>query len=76
MQTIDRAVVVVGEISARWRVRRSASTPSLQYVVLARRPDGMPIPGSARFFSTWAGAMGYVNLRIAQARGRLDSPHD
>lgn len=56
----------------RWHVHKSDYSP--WWFVNALNPDNKTrMPGTVKTFRTWAGAMGYANLRIAQANGRLPS---
>jgi hypothetical protein len=57
----------------RWRVHKASFSP--WWHVHALEPDNVTrMPGTVKVFRRWSGAMGYANLKIAQANGRL--PHE
>lgn len=53
-----------------WRVHKSKHSP--WWNAHALEPDNKTrMPGTIKTFRSWSGAMGYANLKIAQANGRL-----
>jgi hypothetical protein len=51
----------------RWRVEKHFGG----YWQCWKISDGVRVPGTLKTWRSWAAAMGYVNLKIAQAAGRL-----